>query len=60
MVRRLFSLVAGGLMILPAQATEPPLKASILVEDAPNASKQLVAYVTTQQPFEGHYAGFSW
>ena len=55
MVRRFFSLLAGGLMILPAQAAEPQLKASILVENAANASKQFVAYVTTQQPFEGRY-----
>lgn len=55
MVRRFLSLLAGGLMMLPAHAAEPKVKASILVEDAPNASKQFVAYVTAQQPFEGRY-----
>lgn len=42
-------------MIIPAQAAEPQLEARILVENAPNASKQFVAYVTAQQPFEGRY-----
>ncbi len=55
MIRRVFLLLTGCLMIAPAHAAEPELKASILVEDAPNASKQFVAYVTTQKPFEGRY-----
>lgn len=54
MMRRAL-LLAGCLAAVPAQAAEPELKARILVEDAPNATKQFVAYVTAQQPFEGRY-----
>ena len=55
MIRRFFPLLAGCLTAMSAQAAGPELTARILVEDAPNASKQFVAYVTTQQPFEGRY-----
>ncbi|MFC4593944.1 curli-like amyloid fiber formation chaperone CsgH [Sphingobium tyrosinilyticum] len=55
MMRCALLLLAGCLAAVPAQAAEPELKARILVEDAPNATKQFVAYVTAQQPFEGRY-----
>ena len=55
MTRRFLSLLAGWLMVVPAQAASPMLDASIIVEDAPNATKQFVGYVTAPQPFEGRY-----
>ena len=57
MTRRFLSLLAGWfMMIVPAQAAAPlVIDASILVEDAPNATKQFVGYVTAHQPLEGRY-----
>ena len=59
MIRTTLPLIAGALMSFPAttpvHAAEPELKARIVVEDAPDASKQFVGYVTAQQPFEGRY-----
>lgn len=55
MISRFLALFAGAAMLVPAHAAEPELKSRILVEDAPNASKRFVAYVTAQHPFEGRY-----
>ncbi|WP_022683362.1 curli-like amyloid fiber formation chaperone CsgH [Sphingobium bisphenolivorans] len=55
MIRRLCLLLAAAWSIIPAQAAMPGLDARLLVEDGPNAGKLFVAYLTTQQPFEGRY-----
>ena len=55
MIRYLLPLFAGAVMTIPSQAAEPELKARILVEDAPNGTKQFVGYVTASVPFEGRY-----
>lgn len=55
MIRTILPLIAGMMMTVSAHAAEPELKARILVEDAPNAAKRFVGYVTAQQPFEGRY-----